>query len=169
MRGKRRVVWGVGCLLLLWLGLLGGCSLLPELEMPSWSFLGTPTPEASATPEPAPTPVSSEPPQMTATPASQTAVLEFWVPGFLYADAESPVAQLLTAQVNRYAATLPDVRVRISAKKDTGVGGLYNLISTAADVAPSMVPDLVLINQHDLIAAADAGLLQQLGVIPTFS
>jgi ABC-type glycerol-3-phosphate transport system substrate-binding protein len=155
-RGVKRVLGG---LLALCLVILSGCSALPEVTLPPWGFLNTPAPPASPTPNLTPSPLPPETPQVTPTPAAETLVLDLWVPGFLYADSESPAARILSDQVNSYAATLSDTEVRISAKRDTGIGGMLNLISTAVDVAPSVVPDVVLINQHDLIVAADAGLL----------
>ena len=157
MRGSNR--WSVvrisGCLLVC-LSLLTGCSWVPNFPLP---FLGQPTGQPTATPASTPTPAPTATPEMTATPASQILTLQFWVPEFLNPDADTAVAEVLNAQVRNFADTSPNVDVQISAKKDTGAGGILNLITTAAEVAPTVLPDVILLNQYDLVAAADAGLI----------
>ncbi len=98
----------------------------------------------------------------------QTLALQLWVPDFLSPDVDSEVSQVLAAQVGSFVDVTHDVQVQVVVKNDTGTGGLYTLISTASTVAPSILPDVVVMNQHDLIAAAEMGLLQPLSsVIPT--
>ena len=170
MKHKRSVLnegqlWKVCGRLLLLLWLLPGCSLLPELPDLSalpWPLSSTPTPTATPPPEQSPTPLPPETPSVTPTTPAEDLVLDLWVPGFLYGDVESRAAQTLSQQIDSYVRTRPNTHVRISAKKNTGEGGILSLISTAIDVAPSIVPDVVVLNQHDLLVAADAGLLQPL-------
>ncbi len=139
------------------LGLLAGCSWVPDFPL---SFPGQPTAPPSATVGIPPTPVPTVTPEATATPASQILTLQVWVPEFLNPGEDSAVGGVLNDQVRNFADTSPSVDVQISVKKDTGAGGILNLITTAAEVAPSVLPDVILVNQYDLVAAADAGLLR---------
>ncbi len=155
--------------------LLAGCTWLEGLPL-SLPGIVTATPAPTALPSPTPTPAESQgtavpaTPNATGTPVQgpQTLALQLWVPDFLSPDVDSEVSQVLAAQVGSFVDVTHDVQVQVVVKNDTGTGGLYTLISTASTVAPSILPDVVVMNQHDLIAAAEMGLLQPLSsVIPT--
>jgi ABC-type glycerol-3-phosphate transport system substrate-binding protein len=154
-----------GCVLF-----LAGCTWLEDLPLPLSGF-------STATPEPipvaSPTPFTTESvvlptptdPATSGTGASQgprTLALQLWVPDFLNPDAGNAAGDVLSAQVDSFVTVTTDVQVQVVVKSDTGAGGLYSLISTAYAVAPSILPDVVVMNQHDIIAAADAGLVQSL-------
>ena len=51
---------------------------------------------------------------------------------------------------------------RSSSKRVRGTGGLYNLLSTAYAAAPDVLPDLIVLDQHDLQKAIDGGYVQAL-------
>ena len=60
--------------------------------------------------------------------------------------------------------------MELLVKSATGPGGLYELLSTSAPVAPQLLPDLIILNESDLQAAAEAQLLQPVptaGVVNT--
>ncbi len=136
------------------MGILVGCSALPDLTLPLRPTATPPPIPMSPTPSPTATPVTA----LTPTPGPVT--LDLWVPDFLNPYDEGPVAAVLNEQLATFTATHSDIQVRVTMKKDTGPGGLYDLLSTAAGVAPAVVPDLIVLNQHDLRAAATEGLLQ---------
>jgi ABC-type glycerol-3-phosphate transport system substrate-binding protein len=89
-------------------------------------------------------------------------MLDFWVPDFLSPYEETPGGEVFNEQLLGFSDFAPDVQVRAMVKKEQGPGGLYNLLSTASEVAPSILPDLLILNQHDLLEAAEAGLVQPL-------
>lgn len=136
-------------------GGLGACSQFPNL-----SGLLAPTATPEVTPTAAPTPSPSPTPSPPATSVSGVMTLELWVPDFLNLQEENDAGRALNRQISAFSNTYRDTRVRVSVKQDEGLGGLYSLLSTAAEVAPSVVPDLIVLNQHDLIAAAEEGLIE---------
>jgi ABC-type glycerol-3-phosphate transport system substrate-binding protein len=93
--------------------------------------------------------------------------LSIWVPEFLTAGeaevSEDPDAADLTAleqQLNRFTEMSPQTEVRVIPKKAEGSGGLFDLFSTASEAAPSILPDVIMLNTGDLSAAAAAELIQ---------
>ncbi|MBN1250162.1 MAG: extracellular solute-binding protein [Anaerolineae bacterium] len=129
----------------------------------------SPLPSPAPTLAPTSTPVSTPTLEPTATPASSTLALRFWVPDFLDPAAsagegapDATGAGVLRGQVADFARMSPVVQVEMLVKKASGAGGLYDLLSTAYGVAPSIVPDLLVLGRQDLLAAAGAGLVQPL-------
>lgn len=114
----------------------------------------TPTASPTSTPEPTPTP--------TATPLPSIATLTLWVPGFLSPYEDATGAVIFHEQLAQFSLIQPDIQVQIIAKKATGAGGLYNMLSTAYAAAPSILPDVIILSEYDLRAAASAGYLQPL-------
>ncbi len=142
MKPKR---WGLISLLVIWL--VGGCGVWPAEPVES----PLPTLTLETTVAPAPTP--------TATPASRLLTLTVWVPDFLNPyDAETGAGRL-NAQLAAFTATHPDIQVQLIVKKAQGTGGLYHMLSTAYEAAPSVLPDLILLGQDDLRTAAEEGFI----------
>ena len=122
------------------------------------SPLPTPLPTSPPTPNPLPTPT----PQPTPTPVSRELNLMLWIPDILDPYAEANGAVALGMQVADFDRASYEINVEVLVKKGTGSGGLYDLLSTASDVAPSIVPDLLILNQQDLLRAVREGLVQPL-------
>lgn len=127
--------------------LLGGCQTVipattPPTSLPTTPMLPTSTPPA------------------TATPAPELTTLTFWVPDLLVAHTAEGDTPLLNAQLATFARQHPAIQVELLIKKAGGAGGLYDLLSTAAPVAPEVLPDLIVLNESDLRAAVDSQLLQ---------
>lgn len=114
----------------------------------------TPTTSPTLTPEPTPTP--------TATPLPGIATLTLWVPDFLSPYEDATGAAVFHEQLAEFALIQPDIQVQIIVKKATGAGGLYNMLSTAYTAAPSILPDVIIMSEHELRTAASAGYLQPL-------
>lgn len=131
--------------------LCSGCGWLPTSET-----LQTPIPTNSPTsiPEPSPTP--------TATPLPSIATLTLWVPDFLSPYEDTTGAFVFHEQLAAFSLIQPDIQVQIIVKKESGAGGLYNLLSTAYTAAPAVLPDIIILNEHDLHTAANDGYLQPL-------
>ena len=141
------------------LGLLGmmlaiacsGCTWLPTSEP---SQAPTPTDALTSTPEPTPT--------LTATPLPGIATLTLWVPDFLSPYEDATGAAVFHEQLAEFSLIQPDIQVQIIVKKATGAGGLYNMLSTAYTAAPTVLPDVIILGEHDLRTAAHEGYLQPL-------
>ncbi|MCS7178060.1 MAG: extracellular solute-binding protein [Anaerolineae bacterium] len=151
MRSKRRgrARWGVPFLVFL---LMASCVASPS----------SPTPFASPTPlSPRPTP--------TATPGSGPwmVTLTLWIPEELSPYSDQAGADLLASRLADFGAAYPDLQVQTIVKKSHGRGGLLDFLRTASVAAPSVLPDLVVLDEADLQVAARSGLLQPLdGLIP---
>ena len=132
--------------------LLVGCTLgAPSSEnAPSPTLVSSPTPTAVI---PTPTSLASH----------GLITLTLWVPDFLdpYSE-DSPGGALFLEQIQAFSELNPDVQVEVLVKKGSGPGGLYNLLSTAYTVAPSVLPDLIVLDSRDLQSAAEKELLQPL-------
>ena len=114
-----------------------------------------------------PTPLLS-PLQATVTPTPtrelepMIVTIELWLPEVLDPYGESPGADLLAQQLDDFSEAYPDVQVEVIVKKAQGRGGLLDFLRTARDAAPSVLPDLVVLDTAGLGTAARSGLIQPL-------
>ncbi|MCC7361215.1 MAG: extracellular solute-binding protein [Anaerolineales bacterium] len=93
--------------------------------------------------------------------------LRLWLPPELTPDVNTPGGRVLAAQFQAFEQAHPGSVVEIRTKAATGVGGLLNALVTAANVAPSILPDIVALRRDDLALAAEAGLVEPLeGFVP---
>jgi len=143
-------------LILLLVIILAGCTWLQQLGGDAPVPPPTPTTVSSPTPFPEATPTRAFPP------APRHLTLKLWVPEFLDPYNETVGGGALTTQLTEFSVYNDKVQVEVIAKRDTGPGGLLNLLSTAVNVAPSILPDVIVLNKADLQSAANAGLVQPL-------
>jgi len=140
----------VVCLILVLIWPLAGCGK------------ATVTPE-SALPTPAPGPLL---PTVTPTPTPEMqpmiVTLGLWLPEELNPYGGEPGAALLAQQLDDFSEAYPDIQVEVVVKKAHGRGGLLDFLRAARDAAPSVLPDLVVLDADDLEAAADLALIQPL-------
>jgi len=71
----------------------------------------------------------------------------------------APTGQALARQLEEFEATSLKVRVAIQPKGMEGKGGLVNLLTAAAPVAPSVLPDVAIVNAAQATALAQRGLI----------
>ncbi|MGC9398473.1 MAG: extracellular solute-binding protein [Anaerolineae bacterium] len=141
------------------------------------ALLGTAGCEILSSPTPAPTSpvatVSLPPPSTptttpentvvpTGTPATGLTTLTLWIPDFMDLYDETGNPTYLMEQIEAFNQTHRNVQVNVLVKKASGTGGLYNLLDTAAPVAPGVLPDVVVLNETDLYRAAREALIQPL-------
>ncbi|MDQ1301349.1 MAG: hypothetical protein QG637_1270 [Chloroflexota bacterium] len=144
--------------LLIWFlagGLLAGCGALSVQPSPTppRAPAVTRTPLVAQTPRPSIT--------ATAAPITDTLTLIWWTPEFLSPKAPAPVGPLLTSYLAAFeAARGGKVRVNPLIKARYGKGGLLDFLRTAQPVAPSTLPDLVVLDLAELEQASGLGLLQ---------
>ncbi len=125
-----------------------------------------PTPYPTGFPPPT---SASPPPTPTATPwpGPLMVTLTLWLPEELSPYGEEEGAELLAGRLADFGAAHPDLQVQAIVKKSHGRGGLLDFLRTASVAAPSVLPDLVVLDEADWQVAARAGLLQPLdGLIP---
>lgn len=121
------------------------------------------TPDTPGTPTPAP-PVLLETPIPTATFVSpgDPITLTLWTTEALAPAPETPAGALLAVQIDTFKNTHPNVYVEVVLKRAHGAGGLLDFLSSAAPVAPDVVPDLMVLDAGEVPAAAARGLLTPL-------
>ena len=123
---------------------------------------GTPAPE-SVLPTSMPSPLQ---PTVAPTPTRELepmiVTIELWLPAALDPYGGGPGARLLAQQLDDFSEAYPDVQVEVVVKKARGRGGLFDFLRTARDAAPSVLPDLVVLDTADLETAAGSGLIQPL-------
>ncbi|MDF1513373.1 MAG: extracellular solute-binding protein [Anaerolineae bacterium] len=136
--------------------LLTGCTWLQQT--------GGVVPDLSPTPSatPSPTYVPEVTPTRAFQPAPQYLTLKMWVPEFLDPYSETAGGKALLTQLQAFSVQNDTVQVEVIAKRDAGPGGLLNLLSTAIDVAPSILPDVIVLNEADMKNAANAGIIRPL-------
>lgn len=139
-------IW-IGLLLLL---LLAGCGILegdgsetaatqtatipsPPLTPTSESIVETPTPEG---PAPATT-------------------LNIWLVNDISPRIDVAGGQILSSQLASFESTHPDININTEIKVPTGQGGTLSYLRTGRDVAPDILPDLIIL-PTDQIAKASA-------------
>lgn len=146
MKARYRV-WGLVLSVLL---LTNGCNVV----------MSTPTPTVPP-PSPTPSPTPEILPSPTPTPVPALTTLTLWVPDLL-APSEETQADVLMEQIAAFMQVNWDIQVRVLVKTPTGPGGLYNLLSTASVAAPDVLPDLIMLRDADLQAAAEGDFIRPL-------
>jgi ABC-type glycerol-3-phosphate transport system substrate-binding protein len=106
--------------------------------------------------------VTPEPSTPAAPTASAPGLLRLWLPPEFTPDVNTPGGSVLAAQLQAFEQAHPGLAVEIRTKAAGGVGGLLNTLVAAANVAPSVMPDVVALRRDDLVLAAQAGLVEPL-------
>jgi ABC-type glycerol-3-phosphate transport system substrate-binding protein len=70
---------------------------------------------------------------------------------------DTPGGEALLSQLATFDEMYPDIRVDMQAKGVSGRGSTLDYLRTAPPVAPSVLPDLVLLNHNALVLAAREG------------
>lgn len=88
--------------------------------------------------------------------------LNLWLPETLSPYGDDPAAALLLQRLDGFRQAYPDLQVQVTVKRAEGRGGLLDFLRTASAAAPSVLPDLIILDVDDLRVAAQAGLVQPL-------
>jgi len=127
---------------------------------------GTATPAtAHETPTLSPSDAVAEP-SVTPVPAEQqTMTLTLWIPATFNGLDATDEWQTLQSETEDLYATHPNLRVRYIRKKASGTGGLVDFLRDAREVAPAVLPDLVILPSSQVDAAIRSGQLQPMDTI----
>jgi ABC-type glycerol-3-phosphate transport system substrate-binding protein len=158
---------------LLLLVLTGGC--MPQsLVPPSPTHFHTATPEADATVEleasPAPTAATAESLlNETSTPEPELPIqLILWTVEAVSPQAEGDAGIVFDRGLAAFEKTYPDVQVSVILKNESGKGSIPDYLRTASKAAPSIMPDVIVLNIADLAQLARTGLVVPLdGLLPS--
>ena len=118
----------------------------------------TPLPPIAPTAVPEVQPVASE---TVVTSANDQLVV--WLPAFTGVATEGSAGAILTNAFHQFEQRNPVIRLDIQVKADNGSASLFNFLRSAQEVAPTTLPDLVLINTQQLWQIVDLGMVVELG------
>jgi ABC-type glycerol-3-phosphate transport system substrate-binding protein len=88
--------------------------------------------------------------------------LRLWLPEELDPYNRETSTGVLARQLSSFSNTYPDLRVEVVVKKAQGRGGLLDFLRTSREVAPSVLPDLMVLDAADLETATTSNLIQPL-------
>jgi len=72
--------------------------------------------------------------------------LGLWLPEEFDPYGEGSAADVLAQQLTDFSKAYPDLQVEVTVKKAGGRGGLLDFLRTARDAAPSILPDLIVLD-----------------------
>ena len=98
----------------------------------------------------------------TATPENEVLTLTFWTVETISPKASDELGIFMSDSLRTFEANNPNIKVNLLLKKASGKGGILDFLRTARDVAPSILPDVAIMNATDLNQAYADGLLQTL-------
>lgn len=101
-------------------------------------------------------------PTPSATPTATPPVINVWFPALLAYETELLTATQFSELAQDYTRQTGHA-VNVRLRRADGLGGIFETLSSAAQVAPSALPDLVLMRARDLPRAAAARLIAPLG------
>jgi ABC-type glycerol-3-phosphate transport system substrate-binding protein len=138
-----------------------GCELSTPMAEVDQS---TPTVEATATTRPIQTPIFGTTPTITTTesPEDTTSTLTLWTIESISDEAQGESGDFISSNLRAFRRNNPDIKVEMLLKKPSGKGGMLDFLRTAREVAPTILPDVAVLNATDLSQAYTEGLIQPL-------
>ncbi len=122
-----------------------------------------PTTESTNTPRPSPTSNADRlTPTPTAIPEDVPITLTFWTVEDVSPLREDESGAFLESKLRLFERANPDIKVDLRVKKASGKGGVLDFLRTSRAVAPSVMPDVVVMQATDLDIAFADGFLQPL-------
>lgn len=115
-------------------------------------MLPNPTPTVGATPTLAETGVVTD----------TTINLRVWTIEGISPEAPGEAGDFVSNSLRAFRRIHPNVKVEVVLKKPSGKGGMLDFLRTARDVAPTIMPDVAVLNTTDLNQAYSNGLIQSL-------
>lgn len=147
--------------LLVALGLLTACNLFSLSNELGVDLSATPTLTPATLPVTMGTLAPSLSQPITETDAT-TQLLIIWLPPEI-ATRTAPSTELLMQQLSQATADFPDLTLRIETKAISGQGGILSYLRTGRNIAPDMLPDLVVLPADQLAMAATDNLIYPIG------
>jgi ABC-type glycerol-3-phosphate transport system substrate-binding protein len=140
-------------ILLVILIILSDCTGAQKTEISSGVI---PTLQASSSPtENSQNPSAIQPTKST----DQSITLTLWIPDDFAVNSREQVQKLLNDRVVSFTNTNPNIKVDLRYKNIGPQENMMELLNSTSRVAPSILPDVVLLNRNDMEIAALKGLL----------
>lgn len=137
--------------------ILSGCGIFEDGSGDPSSVELTATPTLPATPTLQSTPIATEP---VVQPAPLN--LNVWLVSDVTNDPEVPGGSILAQQLAAFDDNRPNVNLNIEVKSPTGQGGTLSYLRTGRNVAPTILPDLIILPVDQLNTAASEQLIYPL-------
>ncbi|MBP7961619.1 MAG: extracellular solute-binding protein [Caldilineaceae bacterium] len=153
---RRPRLIGLGALLLSVLWILAACA---RLSTPPAPATAPPTPSAQSVPDSVLNNAAGNGSNSSVNSQGETNLV-VWLPDFYSLDPSQPGGETLYTVRVLFEQTYPGVFLDLFNKAESGQAGLLNFLRAAQRVAPSVLPDAVILNTQDLWQAVDAGLVQ---------
>ncbi len=156
------------------IGIVAGLTLIVALgcqtaATPVPEILETPTAQITATARPSRTPTAvSSPAEVNSTieavgASEDTDIkLTLWTVEDISPKAEGEPGSFVSNSLRAFERANPGVKVDLLIKKPSGKGGMLDFLRTAQDVAPTILPDVAILEATDLNQAQANGLIQPL-------
>lgn len=97
-----------------------------------------------------------------ATPTENVITLTFWTVEPVSPKAQGEAGKFISNGLQAFERNNPDLKINLLLKKASGKGGVLDFLRTAKEVAPTILPDVAVMNATDLPQAYAEGLLQPL-------
>lgn len=94
--------------------------------------------------------------------ADQERQVVVWLPAFSGVASGNAAGDVLTTAIFQFQQAHPGVRVEVQVKAESGTAGLWPFLRTTQAVAPSALPDLVLLDTQHLWQGVDLGMIDAL-------
>jgi ABC-type glycerol-3-phosphate transport system substrate-binding protein len=135
---------------------LGGCQLPGTV-----SETGLATPPVIVTTAPVEIPTVGAPPtiSVTTTPPTPTLTLTLWTIESISPEAQGEAGDFISSSLRAFKLFNPNVNIEIILKKPGGKGGMLDFLRTTRNVAPTILPDVAVLNATDLGQAYTEGLI----------
>lgn len=92
-------------------------------------------------------------------PRGQTQLVIWTIPALSTAST-APGHELLEEQIRAFEAAYPNLDIHLELKEASGPGSINSYLSTARPIAPSILPDIILLPVEQMREAANSGLIQ---------
>lgn len=138
-------------------------SCVPQLNLaPSPSTTVTPDSEASleltATPSQATATTVAQPVEVLPTESPAPPSLTLWTVEAVSPQAAGEAGRIFNNGLKAFQTTYPNVSVTVVLKNESGKGSVLDYLRTASLAAPTVLPDVVVLNTDDLSQLARSGL-----------
>lgn len=158
LRRNTLLHWMFVVLLLLFLAACDG-----EQEETDTAATATATPEEATTSEPTPETATTPVAGQTPAPPQQAITLTVWTRPEVVPDGAQPGGSVLEEQLNTFDQQRTDISLNVEVKATTGQGGALSYLRSGRNVAPAILPDLLLLPATQLVDAVTEGLVYAIG------
>jgi ABC-type glycerol-3-phosphate transport system substrate-binding protein len=135
-----------------------GCQTTPVIEVNQ----NPETVAATPTAQPIKLPTIAPGVAITPTAEDEGLILTFWTVEPVSPGAEDQVGAFIDSSLQTFEDNQANIKIKLLTKKASGKGGVLDFLRTAKEAAPSILPDVAIIDVTDLSQAYNDSLIQPL-------